>query len=505
MECQLNIAVIGAGVTGLASAARLAAHGHQVTLYEKNDQIGGRMNQFKKDGFTFDMGPTIVMVPEVYKAVFEACGERFEDYINMEQLPYIYDVYFDKEDKVRVPTDLAELHDTLEQIEPGTTHGFMKFLADVYGRYEIARKYFLERTYRKPSDFYNLTSLIQGYKLKTLNHADNLIGQYVKNEKVQKLLAFQMLYIGIDPKQGPSLYSIIPMIEMMFGVHFIKGGMYGMVKGLEQLNLKLGVDIQCNANIEEIIIDPKYKQADGVRVNGLVKRFDKVLCTADFPYAAQQLMPQHAPVKKYPPQKIDQLDYSCSAFMMYIGIDKDITEDVLLHNVIFSNHFRQNIDEIFNGDISEDPSLYLYVPKVGDATLAPEGQTGLYVLMPTPELKTGPLEWENPQFIKSVKEHTYRKLATITALEHVQDHVISETIFTPKDFEQQYNAKFGTAFGLMPTLAQSNYYRPPNVSRDYKDLYFAGASTHPGAGVPIVLTSAKITVDEIIKDINNHI
>lgn len=125
--------------------------------------------------------------------------------------------------------------------------------------------------------------------------------------------------------------------------------------------------------------------------------------------------------------------------------------------------------------------------------------------MPTPELKTGPLEWENPQFIKSVKEHIYRKLATITALEHVQDHVISETIFTPKDFEQQYNAKFGTAFGLMPTLAQSNYYRPPNVSRDYKDLYFAGASTHPGAGVPIVLTSAKITVDEIIKDINNHI
>ncbi len=189
----MNIAVIGAGVTGLASAARLAAKGHQVTLFEKNNKIGGRMNQFTKDGFTFDMGPTIVMVPEVYKAVFEDCGQRFEDYVEMEQLRYIYDVYFDKDDKVRVPTDLAELHDTLEQIEPGTTHGFMKFLTDIYKRYEVARKYFLERTYRKPSDFYNMTSLIQGYKLKTLNHADNLIGQYVDNEKIQKLLAFQML------------------------------------------------------------------------------------------------------------------------------------------------------------------------------------------------------------------------------------------------------------------------------------------------------------------------
>ncbi|ATH61769.1 4,4'-diapophytoene desaturase [Staphylococcus pasteuri] len=501
----MNIAVIGAGVTGLASAAQLAAKGHQVTLFEKNNKIGGRMNQFTKDGFTFDMGPTIVMVPEVYKAVFEDCGQRFEDYVEMEQLRYIYDVYFDKDDKVRVPTDLAELHETLEQIEPGTTHGFMKFLTDIYKRYEVARKYFLERTYRKPSDFYNMTSLIQGYKLKTLNHADNLIGQYVDNEKIQKLLAFQMLYIGIDPKRGPSLYSIIPMIEMMFGVHFIKGGMYGMVKGLQKLNEDLGVDIQCNADIEEIIIDPKYKTADGVKVNGLVQRFDKVLCTADFPYAAQELMPKHAPIKKYPPQKIDKLDYSCSAFLMYIGIDKDITEDVLLHNVIFSNHFRQNIEEIFGGNISKDPSLYLYVPKVGDQSLAPEGQTGLYVLMPTPELKTGQLEWDNEDFINEVKDIIYRKLETIPTLESIKEHVISETIFTPEDFESKFNAKFGTAFGLMPTLSQSNYFRPPNVSKDYQDLYFAGASTHPGAGVPIVLTSAKITVDEILKDIDNQI
>lgn len=497
----MNIVVIGAGVSGLASAARLASQGHNVTIFEKNNRIGGRMSQLKKDDFTFDMGPSIVMIPEVYKAVFEECGKNFEDYVEMHQLRYIYDVYFGKGDKVRVPTDLAELQHMLESIEPGSTHGFMSFLTDVYKRYEIARYYFLERTYRKPSDFYNLTSLVQGVKLKTLNNANNLIDKYVDNERIQKLLAFQMLYIGIDPKRGPSLYSIIPMIEMMFGVHFIKGGMYGMAQGLVKLNKDLGVDIQLNSHIEEIIIDPKYKTADGVKVNGLVKRFDKVLCTADFPYVAEKLMPSHAPIKKYKPNKIKQLDYSCSAFLMYIGIDKDVTDDVMLHNVVFAQNFRQNIEEIFGGKLSGDPSIYIYVPAVGDPDLAPHGQTGLYVLMPTPELKTGQIDWQNSSVINKVKETIYQQIKTIDVLEDIKEHVVSETIFTPKDFENDYNAKFGTAFGLMPTLAQSNYYRPPNVSRDYKNLYFAGASTHPGAGVPIVLTSAKITVGEMIKDI----
>lgn len=221
----MNIAVVGAGVTGLAAAARLAAKGHQVTIFEKNEQVGGRMSQFKKDGFTFDMGPTIVMVPDVYKAVFEESGKRFEDYVDMKPLTHIFDIYFSDKDKVSVSTDLAQLSQTLEAIEPGSTQGFMQFLTDVYKRYEVARKYFLERTFRKPSEFYNPLTLYRGLKLKTFNNANQLIDNYVSNEKIRKLFAFQTFYIGIDPKQGPSIYSIIPMIEMVHGVHYIKGGM----------------------------------------------------------------------------------------------------------------------------------------------------------------------------------------------------------------------------------------------------------------------------------------
>lgn len=501
----MKIAVVGGGVSGLAAASRLSANGHQVDVYEKNKQIGGRMNQIKQDGFTFDMGPTIVMMSEIYHDVFNYAQKDMNDYLEIKQLAYIYDVYFSDTDKIRVPTDLAQLRDMLESIEPNSTHGFMSFLTDIYNRYEIARKYFLERTFRKPSDFYNPFTLYQGMKLKTFDTADNLIEKYVDNEKIQKLLAFQTLYIGIDPKRSPSLYSIIPMIELMFGVHFIKGGMYSFVNALEQLNYELGTQIYTNASVEEIIIDQRFKRAEGLKVNGKIEKYDKILCTADFPYAASELLNEDNQTKKYTHEKIEEMDYSCSAFLMYIGIDKDLSEDVLTHNIIFSNDFNNNIEEIFGGELSHDPSIYVYAPSVEDESLAPKGQTGLYILMPVSELKTGNVDWSDEQSIENVKKIIYKKLATVKALDNLKEHVVTEIIYTPNDFEGDYNAKFGSAFGLMPTLAQSNYYRPPNVSRDYKNLYFAGASVHPGAGVPIVLTSAKITVEEILEDIKNGI
>ncbi|MGJ5711346.1 phytoene desaturase family protein, partial [Staphylococcus equorum] len=244
---------------------------------------------------------------------------------------------------------------------------------------------------------------------------------------------------------------------------------------------------------EEIIIDTRFKRAEGLKINGRIEKYDKILCTADFPYAVSSLIKDEQQPKKYTTQKVDDMDYSCSAFLMYVGVDKDLSGEILLHNVIFSKDFDNNINEIFTGEVSEDPSIYVYAPSVEDKSLAPEGQTGVYVLMPVSELKTGDVDWSNETIITHVKDIIYKKLSTIKALENLKDQVVMEIIYTPKDFEGDYNAKFGAAFGLMPTLAQSNYYRPPNVSRDYKNLYFAGASVHPGAGVPIVLTSAKIT------------
>lgn len=501
----MKIAIIGGGIAGLAAAARLSAQHHEVTIYEKNSQVGGRMSRFTDQGFTFDMGPTIVMMPDTYYDVFHFAGKNLDDYLEMKQLPYLYDVHFADDDKISIPTDLVELRKTLENIEEGTTHGFMQFLTDIYQRYEIAREHFLERAFRKPTDFYNPYTLYQGMRLKTFGNAQNLIDNYVENDKIRKMLAFQTLYIGIDPKRTPSLYTLIPMVEMMFGVHYIKGGMYGFTEALKRLNEELGTRIVTNAEIEEIVIDSRFKQADGVKVDGQYEHFDKVLCTADFPYAAQHLFKDETQLDTYPKKKIDKMDYACSAFLMYIGIDEDLSEQLRIHNVIFAEDFEQNIDDIFSGRLPKDPSIYLHAPSVEDPALAPKGKTGIYALMPVPELKVGQVDWENPETIQTAKQHIYAKLNKAVGTQDIESQVLTETIFTPKDFENEYNAKFGTAFGLMPTLAQSNYYRPHNVSRDYKDLYFAGASVHPGAGVPIVLTSAKVTVDEMLKDIENGV
>lgn len=214
-------------------------------------------------------------------------------------------------------------------------------------------------------------------------------------------------------------------------------------------------------------------------------------------------MPAHSPLKNYSPEKVDNMDYSCSTFLIYAGINRQLRDKLHVHNVVFAKEFRGNIDDIFSGKMPDDLSLYLYFPSVEDEALAPKDQTGMYVLMPVPELKIDEIDWNNPSMVEQAKDVIYNKLETIEALKDIRQDIVSETVFTPLDFESRYNAKFGSAFGLMPTLTQSNYYRPPNVSRDYKDLYFAGASTHPGAGVPIVLTSAKITAEAMLEDIEH--
>ncbi|MFC0233737.1 phytoene desaturase family protein [Vagococcus entomophilus] len=493
-----KVAVIGAGVAGLATAARLQSKGYHVTIFEKNETIGGRMGVIKKDGFQFDFGPTIVMMPEVYQDLFRYCGKNPDDYIPMKQLETIYDVYFSADDCVRVPSDLAQLQQMLEAIEPGTTAGFLEFLTEIYKRYEIARSYFLERSFRSPWEFFNPKMLYQALKLKTFDSADHVIKKYVSNEKVQKLLAFQTLYIGIAPKQGPSLYAIIPMIELIFGVHFIKGGMRSMATGMEKLCMDLGVNIQTNSPVEKIII--QEGQARGVQIADTEYAFDHVVCCADFPYAMNQLIENKTAKGKYTPKKIESMDYSCSVYILYLGVKRDLKGKLPIHNIVFSDDFEKNVSDIFNGDFPEDPSSYVYVPSVEEASLAPEGMESVYVLTPVPELKTGNIDWKSDTNLKAFREKVLNKIQKIKGLENIESDIVSETVVTPETISAQFNGLYGAAFGLKPTLMQSNYFRPQNVSSTCKNLYFAGASVHPGAGVPIVLTSAMITAGEVLKD-----
>ena len=494
-----KIIVIGAGVAGLSAAVRLQKLGYEVTLYEKDRQVGGKMNQIKTAGFTFDLGPTIVMMPEIYREVFEFCGKDPDDYISMKKVDPMLKLYFNKEEPIEFSNDLIELTKTLENISPEDTQGYFAFLPDIYQRYTIAKEAFITKSFRGFWDFYNPKSLWAGIRLRTFSDAYTSISKFVKDDRLRKSLAFQTLYIGVSPYQGSSLYTIIPMIELFYGVYFIEGGMYTLATSLARLFEELGGKIVYETSVDEILIDNKI--AKGIRIGKEQVMADAIVCGADFPYAMKELIPDERKRGKYTNKKIAKFEYSCSCFLMYLGLDKKYPEEHL-HSIYFAEDFKQNVDDLFErGKLPDDPSFYLYRPSLMDDSLAPEGQEGLYVLVPVPELSK--YEKWTEQTMQAYRQKIIRLLKEKTIFKDIDEHIVSETLITPKDFSERFNAYNGATFGLKPTLKQSNYYRPHNKFSAAENLYFCGSSTHPGAGVPIVMQSAKLAVEELLRD-DNH-
>lgn len=497
-----TVTVIGAGVAGLASAIRLQNKGYSVTIIEKDDLPGGKMNRIQLDGYQFDLGPTIVMMPELYREVFEEAGRDPDDYIPMERLDPMYSSYFDKgQVRYEVSNDLVKNIEMFESISSEDAEGFLKYLSDLYHRFNIAKDYFLQRPFRDAKDFYNPFIISQGVKLKTLNSADNLLKKYIKDERMRQMISFQTLYIGISPAKGPSLYTIIPMIEFLYGIWFIKGGMHTMASAMERLFLELGGEIKYDSEVEQIVIEDG--KATGVLLDGEIRHSDLVMCNADFPYAMKNLIKEPQYKGKYTDKKIDGMDYSCSCFVLYLGMDKKYPEIENIHNFVFSEDLDTNIKQIFNGETIEDPSLYMYIASKKDQSMAPDGKDGIYVLMPISDLKTMKYEWTD-EIAAMYREKMLSKLKDLPGMADIEEEIVTETMITPLDFENQYNAYNGATFGLRPTLTQSVHLRPQSKATHCDNLYFTGSSTHPGAGVPIVLLSSKIAVGELLKD-ESHI
>jgi len=494
-----KVIIIGAGVAGLASAIRLQHAGFQVEIYEKEAIAGGKMHRIEKDGFQFDMGPTIVMMPELYREIFELVGRDPDDYIPMERLDPMYSVYFGsgKQGYFEISSDLVELMKTFEGINEEDAEGFLKYLQQIYERYTVAKNHFLQRPFRRKRDFYNPATLYQALKLKTFDSADKFISKYVQNEQLKQMISFQTLYIGVSPYNGPSLYTMIPMIEFFYGVWFIKGGMYTMAKSMERVFLEMGGKIFYQSPVEEIVIENQV--AKGIKVNGKIIHSDYVLCNADFPYALKNLVTDKKAKGKYTDEKIDKMKYSCSCFILYLGMNRKYEELATAHSFFFGNNLKDNLEDIFNGEKLNNPSFYVYNASKLDPAMAPEGKDGLYILVPVSDLSVAKYEWTE-ETISHYRAQVFETLREVNGLENIEEDIISETYMTPIDFEKKFNAYNGACFGLRPTLTQSNHLRPQSKAQNCENLYFTGSSTHPGAGVPIVLLSAKIATEELLLD-----
>ena len=285
------------------------------------------------------------------------------------------------------------------------------------------------------------------------------------------------------------------MIELLYGVWYIKGGMYQMAKAMERRFIELGGKIYTNQNVDEIIIGKGI--AKGIDVGGRKVYGNIVLANADFPWTMKNLVKEKTYKGKYADQKIDKMGYSSSSFIMYLGLNKKYPTTV--HQIHFAEDFKKNINDLFKGIVPEDPSFYLYSPSQVDLNLAPLKSESLYVLVPVPSLHKNGLVWNDEQ-INALKQTVLGKIKHIQGFEDIEEHIIYEKIFTPDTFKDKFNLQFGATFGLQPSLFQSFYYRPQATSKKVKNLYFAGSSNHPCAGVPIVLMSAKIATNEIVRD-----
>jgi phytoene desaturase len=491
-----KISIIGAGTAGLASAIRLQAQGFQVTIYEKNDKVGGRMYSFTEKGFHFDVGPTIVMMPEIYREIFEMSGANPDDYIQMQLLDPLYQLHYQDGSSFTVSSNLTKLIPALEKISYEDTQGYLAYLADVYQRYNVARNGFIDRSFHSAKDILSLKNIRDTFKLRTLNSAYSSISRFVKNEKLRQALSFQTLYIGVSPFVGPSIYTIIPMIELLYGIWYIKGGMYAMALAMQKRLLELGGQIVLNAPVEKIVIE--NKRAKGIQVNGQFIASDAVLVNADFPWAMNNLL-EEKHRGKYQPKKLKKMAYSSSSFILYFGLSKKFPTTV--HQIRYARDFKKNIDDLFAPEIPNDPSFYIYSPTQVDASLAPEGKEIIYVLVPVPNRENNAFTWDE-KMIQSMRNHIVSRLKIIAGFHDFENHIEVEKVMTPKDWEETFNLQYAATFGFKPILLQSNFFRPQAKALPIKDLYFAGTSSHPGAGIPIVMKSAKIAVDTIIKDLS---
>jgi len=480
---------------GLAAAIRLAAQGFEVEVFEKNGQAGGRMGRLEADGFTFDTGPSLLLMTDTYRELFRFAGRDLEDYVNLIPLDGQYRVTFGDGDALTIRRMLPEMIRELERIEPGVTPRFYRFLEDACLKYRLGRSEFVERDFEGARDFFGLRNLRLLLKTKALGNYYRSVSRFFDSDKLRQAFSLQTMYLGLSPFEAPAVYSLLPYTELAEdGLWFPEGGMYALIQAMEKVAEELGVKVHLNSPVEEVVV--QKGQARGVRVNGEEVAADAVLVGADLPYAYRELLPDAANGDFGWRRKREKLEYTASAFMLYLGIDRKL-DNMLHHNFYLSPKYRENFEQIFRDHaLPDDPSFYAVVPSRTERGMAPEGMESLFVLVPVPHL--GPnVDWERdgPAFKEKVYELLERRCGVS------RESVVYEKVRTPLDWRDEYNLEEGAAFGIGHGILQVGYFRPPMVSRSVGGLYFVGASTRPGTGVPLVTIGARLVAERIGREV----
>ena len=476
--------VIGAGFGGLAAAVRLGARGYRVTVLEKLDEAGGRAYVFRQDGFTFDAGPTIVTAPFLFEELWSLCGRKMSDDIDMRALSPFYRIRFHDGSALDCCDDPVAMRTRIAALSPGDVEGYERFLDASKEIYRIGFEQLGDAPFSSFTDMLRVAPDL--LRLGAWRSVWSMAARYVKDDRIRMALSFHPLFVGGNPFSTTSVYALISWLERQWGVHFVMGGTGRLVEGLVDLLQSQGSTLRCNSEVAEILVE--NDAAAGVRLaSGETIRSSIVVSNADAAFTYNRLLPKGA-ARRWTPRKLKQARYSMSLFVWYFGVSRRYT-DVPHHTILMGPRYKGLLKDIFDRKIlAEDFSLYLHRPTATDPSLAPDGCEAFYVLSPVPNLDAN-VDW-------SEQAEPYRKAIEKrleeTILPGLSDCIVSSRLMTPLDFESRLLAVKGAAFGLEPVLTQSAWFRPHNRSEKLKNLFLVGAGTHPGAGLPGVLSSAKV-------------
>ena len=482
-----KITILGSGFSSLAAASYLAQAGHEVHIYEKNATLGGRARQYKRDGFTFDMGPSWYWMPDVFDRFFADFGKKTSDFYNISKLDPAYRVYFGKHDSIAIGDSLGKIKETFEAIEPGSAQKLQDFIDDAGNNYEVAIKDLVYRPGVSPLE------LVTPQTIKKIGSFFSTISRDVrkvfKNPKLIQILEFPVLFLGAKPSDTPSFYSFMNYADFGIGTFHPKNGMHAVIEGMITLAESLGVQMHANSTVESIVTENNI--ATGITVNGKTIKADIVLSGADY-HHTETLLPKN--LRQYSETYWDKKTFAPSSLLFYVGFDKKL-EHVNHHTLFFDTDFDKHAVEIYDKPKWPDaPLFYANFPSISDMAMAPEGKEAGFFLIPL-----APGLHDTQDLREEYFDRIINRLEELTG-QSVKKNIIFKESFCVKDFVEQYNSYKGNAYGLANTLLQTAFLRPKLKSKKVANLYFTGQLTVPGPGVPPALISGKLVAGLITKN-----
>ncbi|HYH74511.1 MAG TPA: phytoene desaturase family protein [Candidatus Saccharimonadales bacterium] len=492
-----HIIIIGSGLGGLMAAALLGKTGYAVTVLEKNDQLGGRAGLLQAEGFTFDMGPSWYLMPDIFEQMFNLVGEDVNQHLDLVKLSPSYRLFYKSTSEHLDMTGDRE-HDkaAFAAIEPGADVQLDKFLDTAAYLYDTAVGKLLHRNYTKPTDMLNRELLANAGKLKILTNLDTYVQQHFKDQRLQQIIEYPAVFLGASPYNTPAFYSLLSHVLFTQGVYYPMGGIYKIVEALVAIGRKHGVAYRTSSAVDKITVDGHT--ATGVAVGDEHLAADIVVSNADIHHTETKLL--DVADRDHTSAYWDKRVSAPSALLMYLGINRQY-DSLQHHNLLFSDDWRENFRQIFDvpDGFPSDPSLYVCAPSKTDPSVAPAGHENLFVLVPLP----AGITYSDDQ-LETYADAVLAQMEQYMHLPELRDHLVYKKVFCARDFAARLNAYRGTSLGLAHTLTQTAIFRPHNISKKVAGLYYVGGDVHPGIGMPTTLISAELLYKHLTGDTSGN-